>query len=235
MNHPDFTSPVFIALIVLWIMTVVLHEFAHGLMAMWGGDYTIRERGGLSLNPLRYVDPMMSIVLPTVFLLMGGIPLPGGSTFVRRDLIRSKGWNTAVSLAGPAMNGLIFLACAVALHPKLGWADYGSIGEWTNAQRLVAGLLVLQGVSVLLNLIPVPPLDGYQAVAPYLPRELRGRVERPPMSTYLFLGYFALILVVPGFFAALLAGVTGALGAMGYDPFQGRVILYAFSKALFGG
>src|SRR5256886_5822009 len=76
----DYRSPLFWAVFIGWIMSVVLHEFAHGVVAYWGGDYTIRERGGLTLNPLQYVDPVMSLLLPIVVFLLGGIPLPGGAT-----------------------------------------------------------------------------------------------------------------------------------------------------------
>src|SRR5438874_11588541 len=85
----DYSNPLFWAVFIGWIMSVVLHEFAHGLVASWGGDYTIRERGGLTLNPFQYIDPVMSLLLPAVILLIGGIPLPGGVTYVRRDLLRS--------------------------------------------------------------------------------------------------------------------------------------------------
>src|SRR2546421_4779152 len=105
------------AVLVGWIISVILHEFAHGVVAYWGGDYTIRERGGLTLNPLQYIDPLFSIIIPVVVLFLGGIPLPGGVTYIRRDLLRSRFWDTAVSLAGPAMNFILFIACALPLHP----------------------------------------------------------------------------------------------------------------------
>src|SRR3954470_12739906 len=112
----DFKSPLFWAVFIGWVLSVVLHEFAHGLVAYLGGDYTIRERGGLTLNPLQYVDPVMSLILPIVFLILGGVPLPGGVTYVRRDLLRSRTWSVLVSLAGPAMNFLLFLAFVLPLH-----------------------------------------------------------------------------------------------------------------------
>src|SRR5678816_1886117 len=90
-----YSNPLFWAVFVGWVLSVVLHEFAHGLVAYLGGDYTIRERGGLTLNPLQYVDPVNSIILPLVFLLLGGIPLPGGVTYIRKDLLRSRGWDAA--------------------------------------------------------------------------------------------------------------------------------------------
>src|SRR5204863_9164555 len=86
----NFENPITWAIIVGWILSVILHEFAHGLVAYLAGDYTIKERGGLTLNPFQYIDPLLSIVLPVVFLAMGGIPLPGGVTYIRRDLIKSK-------------------------------------------------------------------------------------------------------------------------------------------------
>src|SRR5213075_2307226 len=119
----DFANPLLWAVFIGWIMSVVLHEFAHGVVAYWGGDYTIRERGGLTLNPLQYVDPLMSIVLPIVFLLMGGITLPGGATYVRRDLLRSRFWDSAVSAAGPFMNLLLFSLLAFILSPHAGLFD----------------------------------------------------------------------------------------------------------------
>src|SRR5436309_1747647 len=87
-------NPLLWAILIGWILTVVLHEFAHGLVGYLGGDYTVKERGGLSLNPLQYVDPVMSLLLPAVFLMMGGVPLPGGATFIRRDLLRGHLWDS---------------------------------------------------------------------------------------------------------------------------------------------
>jgi Zn-dependent protease len=187
----DFQNPLLWAILIGWILSVVLHEFAHGLVAFWGGDYTIRERGGLTLNPLQYIDPLMSIVLPVVFLLMGGVPLPGGATYIRRDLLRSKAWETAVSLAGPAMNLLLFLILCAFIHPRSGWVDYTlPVEQWTLAQKFVSAMAFLQLFAVLLNLVPVPPLDGFQAIAPYLPLDLRLKLSTPPWNTMLFYAYF---------------------------------------------
>src|SRR5918993_1499047 len=97
--------------------------WAHGFAAHLGGDYTIAERGGLSLNPLQYVDPIFSLLLPAVFLMMGGIPLPGGVTYIRHDLLRSRGWQSAVAFAGPLMNFILFLLLALPFHPRVGWID----------------------------------------------------------------------------------------------------------------
>jgi len=193
-----FDQPLFWAVLVGWIMSVTLHEFAHGLVAHLGGDYTIKERGGLTLNPLQYIDPVGSLLLPAVFLMIGGIPLPGGVTYVRLDLLRSKAWETAVSLAGPLMNFLIFLVLAAVLHPRVGWIDPSlMVNQWTNAQIFCGAMAFLQLFAVVLNLFPVPPLDGFGAIAPYLKDETRFKLSTPPTSTFLMIGFFVLIFAVP--------------------------------------
>ena len=195
----DFSDNTIWAVLIGWVMSVTLHEFAHGVVAYWGGDYTIRERGGLTLNPIQYVDPLMSIILPIVFLLMGGIPLPGGATYVRRDLLRSRGWDAGVSAAGPAMNLILFGLLAIPLLPQFGWIDpQQSSVQWTTAQKFVAAMCYLQLLSVILNLVPVPPLDGFGIIGPYMDPNLRERLSTPPTSTMLFFGYF-LILQTPVF------------------------------------
>ncbi len=192
----DFRSPLLWAVLIGWILTVTLHEFAHGLVAYLGGDYTIRERGGLTLNPLHYVDPLMSIVLPIVFLLMGGIPLPGGATYVRDDLLRRTWWKSLVSAAGPAMNLLLFVLLAIPLNPRMGWINYDapSPHDWTTAQVFVATLCYLQLFSVVLNLIPIPPLDGFGIISPFLPPDLRMRLMTPPIGTILFFTFFMMMM-----------------------------------------
>src|SRR5262245_37372246 len=204
------------AVLVGWIISVILHEFAHGVVAYWGGDYTIKERGGLTLNPLQYVDPLFSIILPVVVLMLGGIPLPGGVTYIRRDLLRNRFWDTAVSLAGPLMNFILFIACALPLHPAFGWLDAkASSQSWTDLQIFLGSMAFLQLVAVILNLAPVPPLDGFQAVAPYLPHELRERVTTPPLSNFLFFAYF-MIVWQSGLMAVIIMIFAMLLGLMGF-------------------
>jgi Zn-dependent protease len=190
----ELQNPLLWALLIGWILTVTLHEFAHGLVAHLGGDYTIRERGGLTLNPLQYVDPFMSLILPALFLMMGGIALPGGATYIRTDLLRNRLWISATYAAGPAMNFLIFLILAVLIHPRFGWINYEVWpDEWTNAQLFASAMAYLQLFSVILNLIPVPGLDGFGMISPWLKYEWRMRLTTPPVSTFVF---FAFVMVM---------------------------------------
>jgi Zn-dependent protease len=214
----DFNEPALWAVLIGWIMSVTLHEFAHGLVGYWGGDYTIRERGGLTLNPLQYVDPMMSIVLPAIFLMMGGIPLPGGATYIRRDLLRSRVWDSLVSAAGPLMNLILFGLLAIPLLPSVGWIPTGgSAWDWTTTQKFVAAMCYLQLLSVFLNLVPVPPLDGFGIIAPHLNTDLRVRLSTPPTSSILFFGYFMLLWQAPGFIGVMKHGMQAIMGEELYD------------------
>jgi len=231
----DFGNPLFWAVFIGWVLSVVLHEFAHGLVAWLGGDWTIRERGGLTLNPIQYVDPVMSLLLPAVILLMGGIPLPGGVTYVRRDLLRNRAWSSAVSLAGPAMNLLLFLACALPLHPRFGWLrPWVPVRDWPPAQQFLATMALLQLVAVFINLVPVPPLDGFQAISPFLPADFRRKVTTPPLSTFLFLGFFFVLWQVPAVYRQVYPLIDLVLGALGFDQRTRSGFGRAYNQTLFG-
>jgi Zn-dependent protease len=179
----DFHSPALWAVVLGWVISVVLHEFAHGLVAHLGGDFTIRERGGLTLNPLQYVDPLFSIGLPLFFLMTGKIPLPGGVTVIRQDLLRSRGWAAAVALAGPATNFLLFLLLAMPFHPRLRWiVPPTEVERWSTLQLMLGTMVVLQFMVVIINLIPIPPLDGFNAIRPYFDAESRAKFDMPQVS-----------------------------------------------------
>lgn len=229
----NFSDPLLWAVFIGWIMSVVLHEFAHGIVAYWGGDYTIRERGGLTLNPLQYIDPVMSILLPIVIFLFGGIPLPGGVTYIRRDLLRSRGWDAAVSAAGPAMNVLLFLALVVSFHPRLRWVSPPLAGEGSNALVFVGAMAWLQMLSVLFNLIPIPPLDGFGIISPFMNPETRRRMMTPPLSNVLFIALFFLAAPL-GLVQAFHRVIEHLLVLLGFDPFAVHFFKGSYNQALFG-
>jgi Zn-dependent protease len=151
-----------------WVFSLCLHEFAHALVAYKGGDYTIREKGYLTFNPLKYVDPFFSLVLPLLFVLLGGIGLPGGAVYVDRSLLRSRAIDTAVSLAGPLANFILMIILG-------GLFKFGVLQPDPSNLLAVslAFLLHLQVSAIILNLLPVPPLDGFGAIAPWLSESAR--------------------------------------------------------------
>jgi Zn-dependent protease len=153
-----------------WIFSLCLHEFSHALVAYYGGDYTVREKGYLTFNPLKYTHPLFSIVLPLLFLVMGGIGLPGGAVYIERWRIRNRFLLSAVSLAGPLANLLVAIILGLILRFSP-----------TIDPRLLPGLsflLVLQVSAVLFNSIPLPPFDGYNVLEPFLPESIRMLVDR---------------------------------------------------------
>ena|SRR5438874_641746 len=231
----DFNSPVTWAVIIGWIMTVVLHEFAHGLVGYLGGDYTIKERGGLTLNPLQYIDPVFSILLPVVFLAMGGIPLPGGVTYIRRELLRSRAWDSAVAAAGPAMNFVLFLLLALPFHPRVGWIDTDSSPDQFKTWQIFLGAMaLLQIIAVILNLIPVPPLDGFNVIAPFMNQETRVKLSTPPISTFAFVVFFAILWQSPAVMQNIYRLSDRLLELLGFDDSAITMIGRCFNRALFG-
>ncbi|MCJ7724124.1 MAG: site-2 protease family protein [Anaerolineales bacterium] len=158
----------FLVVLVGWIFSLCLHEFSHALVAYWGGDTTVREKGYLTFNPLKYTHPVYSLLLPLIFLVLGGIGLPGGAVYIEKWRLRSRNWESAVSLAGPFANLVmgILLAFVLQFAPS----------QFTGILPGLAFLALLQITAVVLNLIPLPPFDGYGAVEPHLPEELRMRM-----------------------------------------------------------
>src|SRR6266850_1339703 len=210
---------VFIIVTVLWIFSVCLHEFGHAWAAYCGGDHTVREKGYLTLNPLRYTHPVFSIVMPVVFMMLGGIGLPGGAVYIERDRLRSRGWETWVSLAGPAMQ--VPLILLISLGFKLGWLQ----NDPQSLSSVSLGFLMQLEISaLLLNLLPVPPLDGFQAIAPWLPERVRERAWEMSNAS-LFTLFLVLWYVKPlkhlfwsiTYGLSDLMGVNSKLGWVGYS------------------
>ncbi len=145
-----------------WVVSLSLHEFSHALFAYRCGDHSVASRGYLTLNPLKYTHPLLSIVLPLLFLLLGGIGLPGGAVWVNQGAIRDKRANSLVSLVGPGANVVFLILLAV---PFIIGVDTGAHPAFWAA---VAFLAFLQLTAAVLNLLPVPGLDGGNAVRPWL-------------------------------------------------------------------
>jgi Zn-dependent protease len=142
-----------------WAVSLCLHEFAHALIAYRRGDTSIRARGYLTLDIRRYTNVALTLVLPVLFLLLGGIPLPGGAVLIDHGAIRSRGSRSLVSFAGPAVNLVLGVALALV------------VAAVPMPAGLAAGLSCLALIQVLafvLNILPVPGLDGFGVIEPYL-------------------------------------------------------------------
>jgi len=200
---------VFVFVVAGWIVSLCLHEYAHARTALHGGDISVGAKGYLTLNPLKYTHAALSIVLPVVFVIMGGIGLPGGAVFIERGRIRGRWKHSAISAAGPAVN----LLCAVALLVPLG---LGSFDAAPLAFRgAVAFLGFLQVTATLLNLLPVPGLDGYGIVEPWLSYNVRRQVE--PFAPFGLIAVFG-CLWIPSVNDVFFGWVYDLFDLFGVDP-----------------
>lgn len=193
-----------------WIVGLTAHEFGHAWVAWKGGDHTVAEKGYLTLDPLRYADPLTSIVLPAVILVIGGIAFPGGAVYLRPDLMRGPAWRSAASLAGPA--GTLVVLLALALLLALGDAMAATSALWPA----LAVLALFQAMALALNLLPVPGLDGYGVLRPFLPPAVE-RALRPIEPLAMF-ALVALVLVFPGAFDAIFRAAVTLVRVLGVRP-----------------
>ncbi|MBK1785695.1 site-2 protease family protein [Prauserella cavernicola] len=200
------TLGLFVLVLGGWALSLTLHEFGHAFVAYKGGDYEVAHKGYLSLDIRRYTDPVMSLVLPLIILAIGGIPLPGGAVWINRWALRSRSVSSWVSLAGPLSNLAIgiLLTIAVVFAPM-------PIGLAIGLSYLAS----LQILAFVINILPVPGLDGFGAIEPYLSPQARefGAKARPWAPLVLF----ALIIGLPGFGNALWDMTDFVFGAVGGD------------------
>lgn len=173
-----------------WIFSLCLHEFFHALAAYFGGDTTVKDKGYLTFNPLKYTHPLYSLVFPLVFLVMGGIGLPGGAVYIETWRLRSRTWRSVVSLAGPMANLLTGIVLAFVLQ----FLSYDAADNNSPVPG-IAFLALLQFSALILNLIPLPPFDGYGILEPYL--SIRTQEWIGSMRTYIMLGVFLALWYVP--------------------------------------
>lgn len=170
--------------IAAFLMSIVLHEVAHGWMARQCGDPTAELAGRLSLNPLKHIDPFFTILMPIVtywtagFLFGGAKPVPV-NPYNFRNLERD---DIKVSLAGVTVNFIIALVTGYSLHILVP----GSI-----AYSLFARIAFVNLVLAFFNLIPVPPLDGS-----HLLRHFLAKVNRQMAEAYERIGMFGFLFII---------------------------------------
>lgn len=206
---------VFLFVVSGWIVSLCLHEYAHARTALHGGDTSIDGKGYLTLNPLKYTHALLSIVLPVLFVIMGGIGLPGGAVFVERGRIRGRWRHSVISLAGPLTN-VVFALLLTAPW----WL--GAMDDVPVAFRCaLAFLAMLQVTAAILNLLPVPGLDGYGVIEPWLSPAARRQAE--PFAPFGLLVVFACLWIpeVNGVFWDAIDAVMRSLGVSDAETWFG--------------
>jgi Zn-dependent protease len=174
---------VFVFVVAGWLVSLCLHEFGHAFTAWRYGDHDVAVRGYLTLNPLRYSNPLLSIGLPLLFIAWGGIGLPGGAVYVRTSWMTPLR-RTVVSLAGPLAN--VVLAVLLLLVVRFFYEP----AHWVFWSA-VTFLGFLQVTAVVLNLLPIPGLDGYGALEPHLSPETQRALA--PAKQF---GFFILLILL---------------------------------------
>lgn len=183
-----------IMMIVVLIISVIIHEMAHGYAANWLGDPTARLAGRLSANPIVHIDPFMSVILPGL-LVVTGSPIPFGAAkpvpYNPYNLTNQKWGEAIVAVAGPAANIVIAIVFSLLVRS----AEILQLSETFIV--LSVQIIVLNIFLAFFNLVPIPPLDGSKIFPRFLPLPLQMKYEglRRILERNIGLG-FALVIIV---------------------------------------
>lgn len=167
-----------IIILIIILASVILHELSHGIVAYWLGDSTAKDAGRLTFNPIKHIDPILSILVPVVLYLLNA-PVFGGAKPVPVDHrnIKWNEWGMAlVAAAGPITNFLIALIAFLIGH----FSGLLYLND-SVAQFIFQGFIRINLGFMIFNLIPIPPLDGSRvlyAIAPDGFRTLLISMER---------------------------------------------------------
>lgn len=182
-------DPIIIFSIAILIMSVVIHEVAHGYAALWLGDVTAKYAGRLTLNPIKHIDPFGSVILPVIMALLPGNFIFGWAKPVPYNPynLRNQRWGELiVAIAGPASNILVAIFFGLLIR-------FSEIFQASSAFIEISYMVVMINlILAVFNMMPIPPLDGSKVLFSILPLELGQRV-RAFLETY---GLFILIFFI---------------------------------------
>ena len=197
-----------IIVLVIILISIILHELAHGIVAYWLGDTTAKDQGRLSLNPIKHIDPYMSIIVPVVLYLLKA-PVFGGAKPVpiNPHNLKGKEWGMAlVAIAGPLTNLLLALiGFLIGYHTGLFTAVNTSVAQFICYRFVMINL----GFAVF-NAIPIPPLDGSRvlyAISPDAVRNVLNSIERYGV----IIVYMLILFLGPLFSNIMISGMNGIL------------------------
>jgi Zn-dependent protease len=179
------------------LMSMVAHEYAHGYAALKQGDPTAQQLGRLTWNPIRHIDPVMTVILPLLTYFGGGLlgqPLIfGGAKPVPVDPRNYRAYRRGdiiVSLAGVATNAVLAALCVVLI---IGLGLVARALPAASTPVAIMQSMLITGISfnlvlVAFNLLPIPPLDGSHVVKHFLPRAIAVHYQR--------LGFYGMFIII---------------------------------------
>ena len=187
---------IFLFSLIILIFSVIIHEVSHGYAALFLGDRTAQDQGRLTLNPIKHIDPIGSIIFPALSMLLGGFvfgwakPVPFNPYH-----LRNRKWGEAiVAIAGPASNFLIAIVFGLTLRFSAALAASAAAG-------LLATIVIVNLMLGTFNLIPIPPLDGSRILFTLLPQKLE-KIHR------IFDRYGLIIIILLIFILAPIASIV---------------------------
>ena len=181
------------------LFAITVHEVAHGWIAMKLGDPTAKILGRLTLNPIQHIDIIGTILVPIALFFLGGFvfgwakPVP----ITWSNLRHPKRDKLLVALAGPAANGLMILI----------WASVAKVASlFFNEPMIAMGMIgiVINSTLIVLNLLPIPPLDGSHILSYVLPDKAKQQLDQLEPYSFLLL----IILLMTGILSLLITPVT---------------------------
>ena len=192
------------------LLSMTLHEAMHGFIAYWLGDDTAKREGRLTLNPIKHLDPFLSIILPLGLALVGA-PVFGGAKPVpfNPDRVRGEEWGAAlVAIAGPLTNFVIaFVAFGV-------WSLVGAPSSVELAGQILITVFTVNLGFFIFNILPIPPLDGSRVIYALAPEFIRTGMRAVERFGIIFV--FAIVLL----FNAQLGAILTTAMSFFIDLFQ---------------
>lgn len=174
--------------IAILVFSVIIHEVAHGYMALALGDRTAEYEGRLTLNPLKHIDPFGSIILPLLTLVTGGVvfgwakPVP----YNPYNLRNPRSGQALIALAGPLSNIVIALFFGILIRIFF-------VGQMTPFLEIASLIVLVNLVLAVFNLVPIPPLDGSKILFSLFPERFsayQSFIERYSIFIFLFFIFF---------------------------------------------
>lgn len=193
--------------VILFSMT--LHEAMHAFVGYWLGDDTAKRQGRLTLNPIKHIDPFLTILLPVMLAIIGG-PIFGGAKPVpfNPDRVRGGEWGAAlIAVAGPLTNFVIaFIFFGVGV--------ISGIITVEGVQTTLAGQIIMTGIYVnigffIFNMLPIPPLDGSRVVYALAPEFVRRGMEVIERMGIIVI--FVLVMIAGSVIGPLLSGAINGI------------------------